>query len=56
MEWVEFTARTLEEAKDLALDRLGVAADGLRAITCEANVLTTVEAINSSTQRQSTQP
>jgi spoIIIJ-associated protein len=27
MEWVEFTARTLEEAKDLALDRLGVAAD-----------------------------
>jgi spoIIIJ-associated protein len=27
MEWVEFTARTVEEAKDLALDRLGVAAD-----------------------------
>src|SRR5512141_747924 len=27
MEWVEFTARTLEEAKDLALDQLGVAAD-----------------------------
>ncbi len=27
MEWVEFTARTLDEAKDLALDRLGVAAD-----------------------------
>lgn len=27
MEWVEFTARTLEEAKELALDRLGVAAD-----------------------------
>src|SRR3954471_4283314 len=27
MEWVEFTARTLQEAKDLALDRLGVAAD-----------------------------
>ena len=27
MEWVEFSARTLEEAKDLALDRLGVAAD-----------------------------
>jgi spoIIIJ-associated protein len=27
MEWVEFTARTLEEAKDLALYRLGVAAD-----------------------------
>ncbi|MEY2524929.1 MAG: spoIIIJ-associated protein [Ilumatobacteraceae bacterium] len=27
MEWVEFAARTLEEAKDLALDRLGVAAD-----------------------------
>ena len=27
MEWVEFTARTLEEAKDMALDRLGVAAD-----------------------------
>jgi spoIIIJ-associated protein len=27
MEWVEFTARTVDEAKDLALDRLGVAAD-----------------------------
>ena len=27
MEWVETTAKTLEEAKDLALDRLGVAAD-----------------------------
>jgi spoIIIJ-associated protein len=27
MEWVEFTARTVEEAKELALDRLGVAAD-----------------------------
>src|SRR3954469_12153966 len=27
MEWVEFTARTLQEAKDLALDRLGVAAE-----------------------------
>jgi spoIIIJ-associated protein len=27
MEWVEFTARTLDEAKELALDRLGVAAD-----------------------------
>ena len=27
MEWVEFTARTVEEAKDMALDRLGVAAD-----------------------------
>ena len=27
MEWVETTARTLEEAKDLALDQLGVAAD-----------------------------
>ncbi len=27
MEWVEFTARTVDEAKNLALDRLGVAAD-----------------------------
>jgi spoIIIJ-associated protein len=27
MEWVEFTARTVEEAKEMALDRLGVAAD-----------------------------
>ena len=27
MEWVETTAKTLDEAKDLALDRLGVAAD-----------------------------
>ena len=27
MEWVEFTARTLEEAKELALHHLGVAAD-----------------------------
>ena len=27
MEWVETTAKTLEEAKELALDRLGVAAD-----------------------------
>jgi spoIIIJ-associated protein len=27
MEWVEFTARTLQEAKDLALDRLGVASE-----------------------------
>jgi spoIIIJ-associated protein len=27
MEWVETTARTIEEAKDLALDRLGVAED-----------------------------
>ena len=27
MEWVETTARTLDEAKDLALDRLGVAED-----------------------------
>ena len=27
MEWVETTARTVEEAKDLALDQLGVAAD-----------------------------
>jgi spoIIIJ-associated protein len=27
MEWVEFTARTVEEAQELALDRLGVAAD-----------------------------
>ena len=27
MEWVETTAKTLEEAKDQALDRLGVAAD-----------------------------
>ncbi|MEO7371849.1 MAG: RNA-binding cell elongation regulator Jag/EloR [Ilumatobacteraceae bacterium] len=27
MEWVEFTARTVEEAKDMALDRLGVASD-----------------------------
>lgn len=27
MEWVEFTARTVDEAKELALDRLGVAAD-----------------------------
>jgi spoIIIJ-associated protein len=27
MEWVETTAKTLEAAKDLALDRLGVAAD-----------------------------
>jgi spoIIIJ-associated protein len=27
MEWVEFAARTLEEAKDLALHHLGVAAD-----------------------------
>ncbi|MFP5486965.1 MAG: Jag N-terminal domain-containing protein, partial [Acidimicrobiia bacterium] len=27
MEWVETTAKTLEEAKDLAIDRLGVAAD-----------------------------
>jgi spoIIIJ-associated protein len=27
MEWVEFTARTLDEAKELALDRLGVASD-----------------------------
>jgi spoIIIJ-associated protein len=27
MEWVEFTARTVDEAKDMALDRLGVAAD-----------------------------
>src|SRR4051812_22798843 len=27
MEWVETTARTVEEAKELALDQLGVAAD-----------------------------
>jgi spoIIIJ-associated protein len=27
MEWVEFTARTVDEAKEMALDRLGVAAD-----------------------------
>ena len=27
MEWVEVTAKTVEEAKDLALDRLGVAVD-----------------------------
>src|SRR4029079_3053596 len=27
MEWVEFTARTLEEAKDLPLERVGVPAD-----------------------------
>jgi len=27
MEWVEFTARTLQEAKDLAVDRLGVASE-----------------------------
>ena len=33
-----------------------MAADGLRAITCEANVFTTLEATRSSTQRQSTQP
>jgi hypothetical protein len=33
-----------------------VACDGLRAITCPATVLTTLEAISSSTQRQSTQP
>ena len=36
--------------------RLRVTADGLRAITCEANVFTTLDAISSSTQRQSTQP
>ena len=27
MEWVETTARTVEEAKELALDQLGVVAD-----------------------------
>ena len=27
MEWVETTARTIEEAKELALDQLGVVAD-----------------------------
>ena len=27
MEWVETTGKTIEEAKDLALDQLGVAAD-----------------------------
>ncbi len=27
MEWVETTARTVEEAKELALDQLGVIAD-----------------------------
>jgi hypothetical protein len=36
--------------------RLRVACDGLRAITCAATVLTTLDAISSSTQRQSTQP
>ena len=27
MEWVEITARTVEEARDLALDQLGVHGD-----------------------------
>ena len=29
MEWIEVSARTLEEARELALDRLGVVADEL---------------------------
>jgi len=36
--------------------RLRAASDGLRAITCAATVLTTLEAISSSTQRQSIHP
>ena len=36
--------------------RLRAACDGVRAITWAANVLTTLDAISSRTQRQSTQP
>lgn len=36
MEWVETTAKTLEEAKELALDRLGVAADDAEFEVLEA--------------------
>jgi spoIIIJ-associated protein len=35
MEWVETTARTVEEAKELALDRLGVAEDDAEVIVVE---------------------
>ena len=56
LRYLKTASRPRSNATAAISARLRVTADGVRAITCAATVLTTLDAISSSTQRQSIQP